>query len=149
MERRITPPREFEDMLDRLTEGRDKVFETKQKALMFAAALGKRLDRRMPMDRKGEGIRFDIFERSLDDGFINALAVSETGDLRVLGEERVDERAAIFEEYAHGGLHELKRLCFEKAGDPVQNLVHEIARMREENVDLPGLDPSVLRNLTG
>ena len=38
MRDRIRPPKELEDVLDQLKK--DEIFDTKQKAMMFAAALG-------------------------------------------------------------------------------------------------------------
>src|SRR5689334_21177039 len=102
---RISPPRELEEKLEQLTSplvrGEPPLFETKQKALMFAAALGRRRSERLPLERKGSAIRFDIFQREADDGYIDALAIATISDLRVLGEARSDERVQIFEEYAH------------------------------------------------
>ncbi len=79
---------------------------------MFAVALGHHLGERTPLTRKGSAIRFDIFEKALDDGFVNTMAVAETGELEVLAPERAEGRAMIFEEYAHTGLRELDRRCY-------------------------------------
>lgn len=146
--RRIAPPRDFEAVLERLCEDGptgDGIFGTKQKALMFAAALGFHLKRRMPIERKGQGIRFDVFQRDVDDPFIDILAVCEVGDLHVLAPDRIEERITIFEEYAHGGIVELQRVCFDEPGDPLDAVV----RLVQEGADpgdetLPNVDPAVL-----
>lgn len=154
MDRRISPPRDYEELLDRLTESPTPsqlaLFQSKQKALMFAAALGYALRERTPLERKGTSIRMDVFEKALDDGFINALAAAEAKTLGVLRADREDERATIFEEYAHRGLAEIQRRCFELPGDPLQLLV----AMTEEathpaGVEVSGIDPSLLKNLVG
>src|SRR4051812_8734057 len=113
MKGRIAPPKALEDDLDKLVvadpQGEHALFETKQKALMFAAALARWRDREpVQVERKGTAIRYDIFERALDDGFIDALAISaKDGDLKVLASERDDDRITIFEQYAQSGLEEM------------------------------------------
>ena len=152
MDRRIAPPSDYDELLDRLSEphpgGQVALFQTRQKAVMFAAALGFNLGERTPLLRKGSAIRFDIFEKALDDGFVNALAVAETGELEVLAPERAEERAMIFEEYAHTGLREIQRRCYEDEGDPLQALVGltESAQTRESG-EVGGLSPGILKEL--
>lgn len=139
-------------MLEKLCEapplGSD-VFDTKQKALMFAAALGFARRKREPVDRRGTAIRFDIFQRDLDDGFIDALAVAETNDLRVLEENRADERIKIFEEYTNGGLAEMERLCFGDVAGPLESLlkVAQEASLSRDSA-IPGVDANVLNLLS-
>lgn len=146
MDRRVAPPRDLEGLLDELTEQPLGLFETKQKALMFASALGKRLGRRTPVDRRGVGIRVDIFENAHDDGFLNALAVAESGDLRLLGEDRVEERIRIFEEYAHTGLLHIRDRA---DGDRLDSLLNWA--LDAASAGLPSesdVDPDVLRDLS-
>ena len=63
MGRRIAPPSDLDELLDRLSEphpgGQVALFQTRQKAMMFAAALGHYLGERTPLARKGSAIRFD------------------------------------------------------------------------------------------
>ena len=148
MDKRIAPPKEFEEMLDRLTEP-PLVFDTKQKAMMFAAALGRRMGKRTAIEKRGTAIRFDIFERALDDGFVDALATETVADLRVLSEARDEERVLIFEEYAHAGLKEIERVCFKQPGDPLHNLLRLTDDVRAQDPAIPGMDPNVLKNLVG
>ncbi|MFN8626109.1 MAG: DNA phosphorothioation-associated protein 4 [Candidatus Binatia bacterium] len=157
MERRISAPADsgIRSTLDRLTTtqpGYDfPFFETKQKALMFAAALGRHLGRRVPLGQRdaGTAIRFDIFEKAVDDGFLSALAVEEAKHLDALRETREDERATIFEEFAHAGLVELNRRCSSPGQTPLDVLLDliEEARTTTETTDLPGMDAAVLRTL--
>ncbi|MHC2432725.1 DNA phosphorothioation-associated protein 4 [Bradyrhizobium sp. USDA 4451] len=152
---RIAPPKALEDDLERfvMVDPQDGValFETKQKALMFAAALGKwRGQERSRIERKGVAIRYDVFETRLDDGYIDALAVSETGDLRVLSSERDDERIAIFEEYAQAGLREMIECCFHRPGDPMEALLALIDEARVARTrGVEGIDEDALRQLMG
>lgn len=157
-EGRISPPADYESLLDQLTEsssplsgGRDfPLFDTKQKALMFAAALGRHLDRRQPLDKKGTAIRYDIFQRALDDEFISALSVADEGTLEILDPNRSDERIRIFEEYAHAGLAEIKSRCVDQDGDPLQLLAQLIEEAQVVDSDeVTGIDPTTLRNLMG
>jgi dnd system-associated protein 4 len=154
MDRRISPPRDFEQLLDRLTEpaspGAAPIFQSKQKALMFAAALGHSLGVRTPLDKKGIAIRLDVFEKALDDGYVGSLAAAEAKSLQLLGADKEDERATIFEEYANRGLAEIQRRCFDASGDPLQILIQITEeRGRIGDATVPGVDPSVLKDLVG
>lgn len=154
MDRRISPPRDFEQLLDRLTEsaspGAPPIFQSKQKALMFAAALGNSLGKRAPLDKKGTAIRLDVFEKALDEGYVGALAAAEAKSLQLLAVDKEDERATIFEEYANRGLAEIQRRCFDTAGDPLQILIQITEeRGRPSDASVPGVDPSILKNLVG
>jgi len=154
MQRRIYPPKNLENVLEKLTTVGPgihiPIFSTKQKALMFAAALGFFRDERTKIEGRGEGIRFDIFQKALDDGFFDALAIAETGKLEILSEEYESERADIFEEYAYTGLLEMNKACFEKEGDPLENLIRlaDEGRSQEEQ-EIEGIDPNILKELIG
>lgn len=151
---RIAPPKALEDDLEKLVtadpQGDSPLFETKQKALMFAAALGRwRAEERKRVDRKGTAIRYDIFERALDDGFIDALAIAETDDLKVLAPDRGDERITIFEEYAQAGLTEMIDR-FHRPGDPLEDLLALVDSARATaSSELEGIDQDALRKLLG
>ena len=151
---RISPPRELEDDLERFTtapsDSDPPLFETKQKALMFAAALGRRRRERTPLERKGVAIRYDVFQRVLDDGFIDALSIAEAGELQVLSPDRAEERVQVFEEYAYTGLKEMIERCFRRSGDPLEELLAIADELRGEPAEgLEGIDPSVLQKLMG
>lgn len=155
MDRRIAPPKDLvKGLLDRLVDPEPgaayRLFKSKQKALMFAAALGYHRGKRTEVDGRGEGIRFEIFEAAIDDGFVNALAVAEAGDLKVLAPDRDEERVTIFEEYAHTGLVEMGEVCFQMTGDPMAALVgltDEVRAIADE--EMPGVDPAIRAMLMG
>lgn len=111
MKDRIRPPKDLEPVLDELKEY--GVFQTKQKGMMFAAALGYALnrdpDKHPPPEKYGEGIRLEYFRDSDGYGFIPALAVAATNGLQTLGREHEENRVDLFERYAQTGLKELKR----------------------------------------
>lgn len=145
MERRIAPPRDFEDLLDRLTDA--GLFDTKQKALIFAAGLGYHRKKRTPIERRGVAIRFDVFANELDDGYVNALAVAEGQDLKLLAPERSDEKIRIFEEYAHTGLAEMKRRLLQPGSEleVLLGFAYDAAHSADSEVE--GIDPDVLKDL--
>lgn len=152
---RIAPPKGLEDDLEKLVsvdpQGKHPLFETKQKALMFAAALGHwRAGARRTVDKKGIGIRYDIFERALDDGYIDALAISVSdGDLKILAPERDDERIDIFEQSVQAGLEEMIDR-FNRPGDPLESLLALVDEARAEpSAGLDGMDLDALRKLMG
>ena len=160
MDRRIAAPKGKDYVLDQLTAVRPHseyaLFETKQKALMFAAALAYGMGKRIGDSSRdaGTAIRFDIFEKANDDGFVSALAVAEAGDLKVLSEAREEEAIKIFEEFAAAGLEELERRCFTQASaDPLDVLVElvNVARRAHEGtgVTLPGMDSEILKDMLG
>jgi dnd system-associated protein 4 len=145
MDRRIAPPREYEEFLDRLTD--EGLFETKQKAIMYAAALGQYLKKRTPVERRGVAIRYDIFANVLDDSYINAAAVADAKDLKLLAQDRLEERVTIFEEYVHTGLAEMQRRLSQPGSqlDALLKMAYD-ARHGAES-DVVGIDPDVLRDL--
>jgi dnd system-associated protein 4 len=144
MSDRIRPPKDLEEVLDKLKE--DKVFETKQKGIMFAAAVGYCLHRdkveTTEIDQLGEGIRLEYFQTPDDVGFIDALAVATRNDLGVVSDERRPERIELFERYALLGLKEIKRACYdEKPEYPLYGLLKLIDQLdKPESRDLPGLE---------
>jgi dnd system-associated protein 4 len=152
---RIAPPKALEEVLEKLVSadphGGFALFETKQKALMFAAALGKwRGQERARIERKGVAIRYDVFETRLDDGYVDALAVAENGDLRILAPEHDDERITLFEEYAQLGLREMNDRCFNEPGDPLEALLKLVDEARAAEVSVvEGIDEDALRQLMG
>ena len=144
MKDRIRPPKDLEkEVLDRLKE--DKVFDTKQKGMMFAAAVGFCLYRTevdsTEVEPKGEGIRLDYFDSVDDTCFIDALAVVTRSDLSVLALERQPERIDLFERYAMLGLQELKKACYDdRPTDPLLGIIALLDRLNRTGIDLlPGL----------
>lgn len=126
------------------------LFVTKQKALMFAAAIGFHLKRRSPVLNRdvSTAIRFDIFEKNLDDGFVACLGVASGNDLGVLSDQREDELANLFEEYASAGLAELQAKVWGRP-EPLQALIALMGEARHPPADanLEGLDPSIFADM--
>lgn len=142
MKDRIRPPKELEFVLDRLKE--DGIIQTKQKGMMLAAAIGYAAGEKggRELDSAGEGIRIEYFERPVDDSYIDALAVADTGDLRVLGPERIEERIEIFERYAHVGLVKIKEACYDRSREPLDALLALLESLSKppSSAALPGLE---------
>jgi dnd system-associated protein 4 len=131
--RRIRPPkrqlagstlRTIERLVD---EG---PFQTKQKALMFAAAVGVHFDRREPLDASEESIRWQIFQNNGDEAFIQALGVAETEGLEVLADEEGEAYVGQFEEYANGGLAYLEQHMLNQPVDLLDALVDLLLQVR-------------------
>lgn len=156
MDRRIGTIPAHSKVLDELTTlvpgEHYALFETKQKALMFAAALGFYRSRPLKLVSRdaGAAIRFDIFEKAMDDGFVAALAVSASTDLNVLGDLEQECFANIFEEFANAGLAEIQVKVIGEA-EPLQALIALMgeARFPQDETGLEGLDPSILIHLMG
>ena len=144
MKDRVRPPKDLEHVLDRLKE--DGVFETKQKGMMFAAAVGFGLHRdrlaTTELDQFGEGIRLEYFRSPDDDAFIDTLAVAVRNDLTVMSSDRQPERIEIFERFAAIGLAELQRACYDERPEytisGALTLLDSLGRSQDE--DLPGLE---------
>lgn len=88
-------------------------FSTFVDVLVFAAALGARRKKRVPLGefaRDLDPIRRDYFDNNRADLVINLLAISETQEQKILAQDEVadDQRVEIFEEYANGGLEILQ-----------------------------------------
>jgi dnd system-associated protein 4 len=121
------------------------IFDTRQKALMFAAALGYYRKKREPLKQRGEGIRVDVFQRDADDTFIEALGVAVRDDLNILRNDRTDERLQIFEEHAYAGLLEMQRLMEVDDTAPLDKLVALTQEAQSATAsEIPGVDASVL-----
>jgi dnd system-associated protein 4 len=144
MRDRVRPPQELEPVLDQLKA--DGVFETKQKGMMFAAALGYHLRGAdvsdVEIDPFGEGIRLDYFKTPDDDGFIDALAVTAANDLNAVHPDEQSERVETFEKYALVGLREMKRACYDaRPENPLDGILTLMDAMSAPaNDELPGLD---------
>ena len=131
--RRVRPPKRQPPgggprTIDRLVE--EGPFETKQKALMFAASVGVHFGRREALDKTEEPIRWQIFQNNYDDSFIQALGVSEAEGLEVLADEEGDAYVGLFEEYANGGLAYLEQHVLSQPVDLLDALVDLLLQVR-------------------
>lgn len=149
-ERRIRFAKDKQDLVRRLlsTDEGTGPFRTQADVLAFAASMGAQRNRREKLaDALAEPIRQEVFERQGYDTLICLLAVEATQDANILEEsdEMIARRAAIFEEYANGGL---SIIADETRGDVdlSQAILLMVSGLRErEDVDATVLDLSRLK----
>lgn len=90
------------------------VFQTYADLMAFAAALGRRYQKRSPLEtiaKEPSPISLEIFASRGYDLLIKLLAIAETEDPKIISAYETtaeEKRAIIFEEYANGGLEKLQ-----------------------------------------
>lgn len=96
----------YEEILQILGGAGAKLFPTLRDALSFAAALGYREKRRLPLDVKAgkEDIQAQIYNGNDAIDLIFAIGLAEKKSAEILKLENEKECIEIFEEYANGGL---------------------------------------------
>ncbi|OYY66580.1 DNA phosphorothioation-associated protein 4 [Sphingomonas sp. 28-62-11] len=117
--------RVYEDVVQKLAslplpDSERRLFPTIREVLCFAALLGFSEERRVPLDRSQgvEDISYQQFEREPDAEFLVYLIALAAGDgPDMLREGREAECAAIFEEYANGGLAIIKDHLLRAGGE--------------------------------
>lgn len=97
------------------SDGTTGAFQTYVEVMAFAAVLGAKHKKRVPLGEPSKKelspIPQEHFTSMGHDIVIKLLAVTETGDIKILSskeEEHEDNRTLIFEEYANGGLEILQ-----------------------------------------
>jgi dnd system-associated protein 4 len=129
--RRVEPPEQYDGrggVIEKLWQ--DGPFESKQAVMVFAAAVGWASGASEKEFKRGEGVRWSIFQGSQQDAFVHAIAVAESGGIEVLGRQEEKERDAIsaFERYAAAGLKILAREVVEAPIDMLDAVLAMIAR---------------------
>lgn len=116
--------KDVKPIYDSLTEGDDKEeapFETNKDVFMLAACMGfwKGVPNKLPSGGRFD-IRLDVFsEREID--ILKGIAVAHTEDVKILEDDYAF--LDIVEEYAHGGIKEVKAQLLDKPGAVLWNLV--------------------------
>ncbi|MDJ0687343.1 MAG: DNA phosphorothioation-associated protein 4 [Xenococcaceae cyanobacterium MO_188.B32] len=97
------------------TKGTTGAFQTYADVIVFAASLGAKYQKRVPLKEISNSepapISLEVFISRGYDWVIKLIAVTQTQDIKVLSTEdpKIEEaRVQIFEEYANGGLAKLK-----------------------------------------
>lgn len=110
---RIRVAKDKADLVKALTvsEGGNGPFQSFAEVIVFAAALGVKYKKRVPLEeiskREPAPIRLEIFATMGYDNLIKLLGLTELEDIKILSvqeEEYEKQRNQIFEEYANGGL---------------------------------------------
>lgn len=106
---RFSPPKDKVDLIRSLIE-KDSPFSEYRDILFLAAVIGWKHKKRVELSARGEAIRWDVMvNRYGTEAIMDMIAVSaRPDDPSILAEGRQDERIAILEEYANGGLEVLK-----------------------------------------
>jgi len=114
---RIRVAKDKADLVKALTsaDGATGPFQTYADVIVFAAALGAKHKKRVPLGeiskREPSPIRLEYFATMGHDWVIKLLGITETQDIKILSlneEEYEAKRNHIFEEYANGGLEILQ-----------------------------------------
>ncbi|MBD2205293.1 DNA phosphorothioation-associated protein 4 [Calothrix sp. FACHB-1219] len=114
---RIRVAKDKAELVKALTssDGETGPFQTFADVIVFAAALGVKHKKRVPLGeiskREPSPIRLESFASVGNDVVIKLLGITETQDINILSayeEESETQRNHIFEEYANGGLEILQ-----------------------------------------
>ena len=121
-----------------LTEGQsgeDSPFRTMKDVFMWAACLGYRNGRRQELP-PGEktSIRREIFTET-DFAILKAIALAATGQVEVLAQ--LGDILTIAEEYAQGGIYDIKAQLLDRGGRALWNLTDLARGGIDELVRLP------------
>ncbi len=107
---RIRVAKDKAELVKSLVASKDTTgpFQTYVEVMVFAAALGVKNKKRIPLDvisKDLSPLRQDYFTSSFT-LLINLLAITETENIKILDDDNVadEQRIHIFEEYANGGL---------------------------------------------
>jgi dnd system-associated protein 4 len=115
MPRRVRRPKDKEPVLTALVnEPEGGPFTTFREVLVFAAALGVASNRRVPFEPTSEPIPWEVFGNTATPT-MDMIAAVTTEEPEILGDDRIDDRLTIFEEYANGGLEIIRERL---ANDP-------------------------------
>lgn len=129
MSSRFSPPKDKVDLIKALTAD-DSPFSEMRDVVFFAAVVGYREKRRVPLSGKGEAIRWDVMKnRYATEELTDMLAVmQDPEDREMLSAARHDDRIAILEEYANGGLEFLRERIHEAGAVPLQTVFVQLVQ---------------------
>lgn len=146
---RIRVAKDKAELVKALTsaDGATGPFQTYADVIVFAAALGAKHNKRVPLGeiskREPSPIPQEQFIVRGYDTVINLLAINETKDIKILSlleEKSYEKRNCIFEEYANGGL-EILQTEFRGAVDYSERLLlilssERVQQEKQEEFDL-------------
>lgn len=111
--RRIKRPKEQEEGYKKLIDSEEfGIFLTFKDIFMTSGTLGFMEKKKVKFTSSAEGIPWSVFTLETDQAVINAIALSETGDISILNDnsDTFEKKIQIFEEYAAGGFEILYKL---------------------------------------
>src|SRR6185436_16316406 len=104
------------------TDPEDVPFEELKDVFMMATCLGYSKGKRRPLSKgRRDVVRWETFSGDTDVPILYALAIAETGDVKILDDGF--EFLTIAEEYANEGIHILNDEIRKQRGRPLWNLV--------------------------
>ena len=102
-------------------EGTFQPFKTMKDLFLFATFVGYRRGKRIRLEKRRDIFAWARFSAQEDVPVLRALAVAVTDDVAVLANQ--DELLTIAEEYANGGISEIREQVAEMPGNRIANLV--------------------------
>ena len=96
-------------------------FKTMKDLFLFATFVGYRRGKKIPLEKRRDIFAWARFSAQEDVPVLRSLAIAETGDVTVLADQ--DELLTIAEEYANGGIVEIREQVAEMPGNRIANLV--------------------------
>lgn len=111
-----------------LTEGNDPLntpFKTMKDVFLWAACLGFKKGNKKILDGKKVTIfRWAQFNQQIDIPIIKAIILAENQDPHMMIDQ--DESLRVLEEYANGGIYELRLILQQQSGQPLYTFVDEL-----------------------
>lgn len=144
---RVRRPNQHEALIIELRD--DAAFSTIRDTLLFAAAVGVRMARRVAFTAVGgDPIRYETLTGpTFSDALISMLAAKEApDDPEILDSSRLEERVRIFEEFANGGLEYVQEQVNIRH-QPASQVV--IALATEALAEDAGAEPASIDELLG
>lgn len=139
MARRVRRASDKDQLLKTLLENQQP-FATMAEALIFAGALGFAEDRRSPFEKSSEQIPWEVFANTGSVAIIDMMAAAATDETETLGDDRVDDRLTIFEEYANGGLEIIRDRLAADRRPPLDTLLDLVLEYGESDAPKGRLD---------
>jgi len=127
---RVHRPSDKDDLIQAIID--NAPFATMASALLFAAAVGRANQCRVPFD-KGQELLWEPFANAGAGPFLDMLAAAVSDDKDILAGDRDDERVQIFEEYANGGLEIIQDRLTARGGTPLEALLSLTLEFEEEH----------------
>jgi len=133
--RRIKRPKNQEERYKTLIDSEEfGLFSTYKDIFMASGTIGFMEQKKIEFSSSAEGIPWSVFSLETDETIINAIALSETGEISILKDDSdaIDKKIQIFEEYAAGGFEILYKLLTDNPKLALTTLFDFIMSMENE-----------------